>query len=222
MERIAGTLPAAEGDERRHHDRGRRGDDLFADSCPEKTDEERHPHEPRRPPFERVVGHGEAPDGGDEGGDVLHKRGRQQSETRECGDERRTEHRRRRGQAPCEDPVREEQPDEGEHAHGDLLGPDPPVQRAEHNDLADQRAAVPAEEVDLPSPGEYLRDLAVRPGVVVGNADAAGPDGEGDRNTDADHEHGQEGGPVADASADGRGLRLKTDWRGTFGQQARR
>jgi len=56
----------------------------------------------------------------------------------------------------------------------------------------------------------------------MGNADAAGPDGEGDRATDADRDYGQEGGPVADASADGLGLRLKTDCLGTFGQQARR
>ena len=56
----------------------------------------------------------------------------------------------------------------------------------------------------------------------MGNADAAGPDGEGDRDTDADREYGQEGGPVADANADGLGLRLKTDCLGTFGQQARR
>ena len=163
------------------------------------------------------VGDGETGDRGDKRGDHVHERGGQQSVAGEHGDERRSQESRFRREASREDPVGEEQTDRAEHGDRALLGPDPPAQRSEHHHLADQRAAIPVLEMNLAGPGEDLRDLAVGPGVVVGDGEVVGREREEVRDADGKENESRQGHASAPTRPGRDHLRRGPEFFGAFG-----
>ncbi len=209
----AGARPAAlPGQRGQHRERG--GDRLLAHR------DAPHPEQQGQHQRRSAVGaqgplaQDQAGDGGQVGRDVLHERRRQQGVAGEEHDQPGGEHAGRapgpgRGQA-----IGEHGRDDAEHGHDQLLGRDRAPDRADEHDLADERAAVPAQQVDVPATGEGLGDLAVGPGVVVRDRDAAGVRGPGQRGADGDHQHRGQGGrdqadlgPGRPPAAPGLGMR---------------
>ncbi len=210
---------AAVGDGRVEQQRDRRGQRLGPDRGAPEADRRGHREQRRRVALQRPAAERQAQEHPRHRGHVRHERGVQQAEARPQRQHQRGDARVALAERGPQQVVHAHQPDQAEHQHVDLLGGDARGQRAEQDELPDQRRPVPAEQGDVAGAGEVLRDPAVGPAVVVRDGEAAGGRGHDQRHEHAGHERhqqpavpaeeGEQGVQAQPARAGARSVRLR-------------